>query len=138
LEHHPKFVEGVRLFNEHLFWEAHEALEIPWREDASPDREFHQGLIHCAAALHHFRLATQRREGRHGEKPATEAMVLRHLEGAKGQWEKARQRLERFRPRHFGMDVEGFLRGMEHALEGLEKGRGNFSDGRVPRIEIAG
>ncbi|HLF07201.1 MAG TPA: DUF309 domain-containing protein, partial [Thermoplasmata archaeon] len=65
MAHHPKLIEAVRHFNEHKFWEAHEALEVLWLADKSPDRAFFQGLIHCAAALHHLRLATTRREGRH-------------------------------------------------------------------------
>lgn len=136
MAHHPKFLEAVRLFNEHRFWESHEALEIPWKEEPTPAREFYQGLIHCAAALHHFRLATTRREGRHGEHEANDAQVARHLDGAKGQWEKAQRRLAAFRPRHAGLDVDAFLDGVKAALEGLDEGRAGFRAERVPRLHL--
>lgn len=136
MSRHPKFLEAIELFNQRKFWESHEALEVPWREDRTPGREFYQGIIHCAAALHHARLATLRREGRHGQKPATPAQVLRHLEGAKGQWEKAQSRLQRFRPRHAGLDVGGFLDAMGRVLEGIEDGRVNYSEEQAPRIVL--
>jgi len=136
LAHHPKFIEAVRLFNEHKFWEAHEALEVLWLADKSPDRAFFQGLIHCAAALHHLRLATMRREGRHGEHPATDAQVLRHLEGARGQWAKAGLRLGPFRPRHGGIGVDALVDGMARALDGLDEGRAVFRPGNVPELRL--
>lgn len=136
MTHHPELVEAVRLFNEHKFWEAHEALEILWLADKSPERAFFQGLIHCAAALHHLRLATTRREGRHGENPATDEQVRRHLEGAKGQWEKAWLRLEPFRPRHGGIAVDGFVDGMARALDGLDEGRAVFQSENVPELRL--
>lgn len=45
--------EGIRLFNEGLFWEAHEAWERLWLETALPEKRFIQGLIQIAAAWHH-------------------------------------------------------------------------------------
>ncbi|MFN2237777.1 MAG: DUF309 domain-containing protein [Thermoanaerobaculia bacterium] len=45
--------EGIRLFNEGLFWEAHEAWEAIWLVAAPPEKQFVQGLIQVAAAWHH-------------------------------------------------------------------------------------
>lgn len=51
----PDFKEGVRLFNERRFFEAHEAWEALWRRMAAgPEREAMQGLIQLAAACHHL------------------------------------------------------------------------------------
>lgn len=46
--------EGVRLFNEERFWEAHEALEEIWHPATGKDREIIQGLILSAAAFVHY------------------------------------------------------------------------------------
>lgn len=47
--------EGIRLFNEGYFFEAHEVWEGAWRAERGESRLFLQGLIQVAAGLHHFR-----------------------------------------------------------------------------------
>lgn len=44
--------EGAALFNAGLWWEAHEAWEGPWMSAQGQERQFIQGLILLAAALH--------------------------------------------------------------------------------------
>lgn len=44
--------EGTRLFNRGEWWEAHEAWEQVWMTSSGPERQFVQGLILLAAALH--------------------------------------------------------------------------------------
>jgi hypothetical protein len=46
--------EGVDLFNQERFWEAHEVLEEIWHPAAGADRDTIQGLILTAAALVHY------------------------------------------------------------------------------------
>ncbi len=45
--------EGIRLFNDRYFFEAHEVLEGVWREEHGELRFFLQGLIQICAAYHH-------------------------------------------------------------------------------------
>jgi len=45
--------EGIRLFNDRFFFEAHEVLEGVWREDHGGSKLFLQGLIQISAAYHH-------------------------------------------------------------------------------------
>ncbi len=45
--------EGIRLFNDGYFFEAHEVLEGVWREEHGEPRIFLQGLIQISAAYHH-------------------------------------------------------------------------------------
>ena len=45
--------EGIRLFNDRFFFEAHEVLEGVWREDHGESKLFLQGLIQISAAYHH-------------------------------------------------------------------------------------
>jgi predicted metal-dependent hydrolase len=46
--------EGVDLFNQERFWEAHEVLEEIWHPATGADRDTIQGLILTAAALVHY------------------------------------------------------------------------------------
>jgi predicted metal-dependent hydrolase len=46
--------EGIDLFNQERFWEAHEVLEEIWHPAAGVDRDTIQGLILTAAALVHY------------------------------------------------------------------------------------
>jgi uncharacterized protein len=52
---------GVALYNAGRFWQAHEALEIVWRQSVAPERSLWQGLIQAAAAMLH-----RERGNRHG------------------------------------------------------------------------
>jgi predicted metal-dependent hydrolase len=47
------FLEGVRLFNSHQYFEAHEALEAVWIRAVGERKTFLHGLIQVAAAFHH-------------------------------------------------------------------------------------
>jgi predicted metal-dependent hydrolase len=70
----PRYREGVRLFQQEHWFEAHEVLESLWRETPrGPDRELLQGLIQLAVSLEHWRRGNPR--------------------GARGQWEKAQGHL---------------------------------------------
>src|SRR6266571_7891609 len=46
--------EGIDLFNQERFWEAHEVLEEIWHPATGADRDTIQGLILTAAALVHY------------------------------------------------------------------------------------
>ena len=50
----PKVVEGIALFNQGLFFEAHEALEAAWREEAGPIREMYRGILQVAVGYYHL------------------------------------------------------------------------------------
>jgi len=51
-EHQGRFLEGVDLFNQGSFWEAHEAWEDVWKEKEDPQKKLLQGLIQVAAGYH--------------------------------------------------------------------------------------
>jgi uncharacterized protein len=84
---------------EHLragrFFEAHEELELAWRAAADVERDFYQGLVHVAVAWY------QAGRGNHV--------------GATRQLEKAGRRLERYEPRHEGLDVADLRRQVQAA-----------------------
>ncbi len=52
---------GVELFNQGLYWEAHEAWEEAWMPDRQgPDGGFYKGLIQVAAGCLHYRRENRR------------------------------------------------------------------------------
>ncbi len=63
---------GVERYNAGLFWQAHEALEVVWRQAPPPERPFWQGLIQAAAAMLH-----RERGNRHGLQAQGRAAMAR-------------------------------------------------------------
>lgn len=44
-------LEGINLYNQGLYWEAHEAWEFIWHTKKGRERAFYQAMIHVAAAM---------------------------------------------------------------------------------------
>lgn len=44
-ELHPMAVKGIALFDERHYWEAHEALEAAWLDEAGPARHLYKGIL---------------------------------------------------------------------------------------------
>lgn len=51
---HPKAAEGIRLFNEGKYFEAHEELEIAWNEETGPIRDLYRGILQVAVTYLHI------------------------------------------------------------------------------------
>ncbi len=54
------FHEGLRLFNEQEWFDAHETWEDIWVMASGPRKLFYQGLIQCAVVLEHVRRGNPR------------------------------------------------------------------------------
>jgi predicted metal-dependent hydrolase len=85
----PRYLEGIRYFNECEFFEAHEVWEDVWQEYTGPARKFYQGLIQVAVCLHHF-----------GNGNTT---------GAKKLYNSSRAYLEKYQPHYMGLNVDKLL-----------------------------
>src|SRR5687768_7583276 len=55
-----RYLDGIQLFNEHEFFEAHEAWEDVWHHVHGLKHEFYQGMIQAAVALEHYRRSNPR------------------------------------------------------------------------------
>ncbi len=93
--------EGIRLFNQQEFWEAHEAWEQVWRKYPDSWRLFLQGLIQLAAGLHQLRRGIY-----HG--------TVKHLRNA-------RWKLNLFPDRFLRMDVLALKNELEEILRAVER-----------------
>lgn len=102
---------GVDLFNEHRFWEAHEAWEAIWLQASGAEKTYLQGLIQLAAAYHHVMRGT--------------------LRGAPRLFAAALAKLDAFPARHLGIDrsavVESARRHHQRILAGEPVGESDFA-----------
>jgi uncharacterized protein len=89
-----RYLEGISLFRERRWFEAHEVLEALWRATPqSEERTYLQGLIQLAVCLEHWRRGNPR--------------------GARGQLEKARSRLDPLPEVFEGLALGDLLREFE-------------------------
>lgn len=81
--------EGIRLFNDRYFFEAHEVLEGVWREEHGEPRIFLQGLIQISAAYHHTQNG--------------------NMVGAVTLLERGSEKIRRYPPGYLGIDTISLL-----------------------------
>src|SRR3972149_1603882 len=104
------FAQGIRLFNEEYFFEAHEHLEDLWHVERGEPRLFLQGLIQVCAAFHHFQNG--------------------NLAGAVALLKRGADKMRKYPPRYMGLDAAGLLArgdpaaGADPAGERIERRRG--------------
>ncbi len=105
---------GGALFDDGMYWEAHEVWEEVWRMRAGrPDRDFLKGIIQGAAGMWH---ATQG-----------------NYKGAVSVMGRAVDYLEPYRPAKDGIDVEALSAALRAAVAAC---RAALVDGRPPAIEM--
>jgi uncharacterized protein len=117
------YLQGIQLFNEHEFFDAHEAWEDVWHTAYGIKHEFYQGMIQAAVALEHYRRSNPR------------GVLSLH----KSYPPKFRNVPDRF----MGLDVKRFLAAMEDALRPVtamdpvpERGRITLDPSHVPTITL--
>lgn len=108
--HDPRYLEGIRHFNERCFFEAHEVWEELWLDCENSERRFFQGLIQVAVCLHHF--------GRG------------NTLGARKLYHSSRAYLERYGATHQQLDIQALLADLEKCCAGILQGKD------YPQVEI--
>jgi predicted metal-dependent hydrolase len=109
--------EGVELFNNGRYWDAHEAWEREWTPDRKgPDSGFYKGLIQVAAGCLHYT--------RHNRR------------GAVNKWRSGADYLKPYLPRHHGLVLEPLVRSVEDYLEAMS-GRA-WPELKMPTIRQGG
>lgn len=110
--------EGIRLFNEEYFFEAHEVLEDLWHVERGEPRLFLQGLIQVCAAYHHFQNG--------------------NLVGAITLLERGSEKMRKYPPRYLGIDAMGLIAHIDadrKRIEAIQRGDSAETTLSFPRIE---
>ena len=117
------YLDGIQLFNEHEFFEAHEVWEDIWHMAYGLKHDFYQGLIQCAVALEHYRRSNPR--------------------GVLSLYQSYRPKFKNVPPMFMGLDVKQFLKDMHEVLSPVveanplpEKGTIQLDVGRVKKMEL--
>ena len=117
------YLEGIQLFNEHEYFDAHEAWEDVWHMSYGVKHDFYQGLIQCAVALEHYKRSNPR--------------------GVVSLYKSYQPKFEKVPAVFMGLDVTKFLAEMRAALRPVidadplpEKGGIELDLSRVPSIEL--
>jgi predicted metal-dependent hydrolase len=105
--------QGIELFNDGHFWEAHEAWERDWMPDRKgPDSGFYKGLIQVAAGCLHY---------------------MRHnRRGAVNKWKSGADYLRPYLPAHRGVRLQPLVDAVDGYLSAI--GGGKWPDLTMPRI----
>ena len=117
------YYDGIRLFNEHEFFDAHEVWEDIWRMAYGLKCSFYQGMIQCAVALEHYRRSNPR--------------------GVVSLSKSYPPKFNGVPDVFMGLDVKGFLGRMQEALRPVlesdplpAKGAIELDESTVPKIEL--
>ena len=117
----PLYLAGIAYFNQCDFFEAHEAWEELWTEYRGDLRQFYQGLIQAAVALHHFGNG--------------------NIRGARKVYHSSRNYLDPYRPTCIGLDLQTFLSQFDACFAEVAASQEEFPDisidpELIPEIEL--
>src|SRR5437773_6128699 len=115
------YYDGITLFNEHEFFDAHEVWEDIWHMAFGIKFEFYQGMIQCAVALEHYRRSNPR--------------------GVVSLFESYNRHFKDVPKIFMGLDVKSFLARMRNVLDPVlsanpipERGQIELDVSRAPTI----
>jgi predicted metal-dependent hydrolase len=111
-------LNGIELFNNGRFFEAHELWEEAWKRSGGAEKTLYQGLIHAAAAVIHTRRGNR--------------------DGAQSQFGKCAARLTPLAPRFMGLALEQLLADLRTYVEASRKDKNDDPlDSPPPVIRVA-
>ena len=117
------YYDGIRLFNEHEFFDAHEVWEDIWHMAYGLKHSYYQGMIQCSVALEHYRRSNPR--------------------GVISLYKSYQTKFVSVPPVFMGLKVPEFLASMKQVLSPVlnadpipEKGAITLDESTVPTIEL--
>tara|TARA_B100001250_G_C19703756_1_gene745990 strand:- start:637 stop:1002 length:366 start_codon:yes stop_codon:yes gene_type:complete len=109
------FLEGLILFNNKQFYEAHEYWEELWLEHHLEDKKFIQGLIQLTVAYYHLSTGNSK--------------------GALSLLNKSLDKIQLFVPRNRGMNIDLIVKTTKESIEMVDGGV-DFNWDIVPTLEV--
>lgn len=79
---------GIKLFNDLDFFSAHDFFEDIWIEAKRDEKDFFQGLVQISVGCYH--------------------LICGNIKGAKSQLSKGKQKLEKYKPFFYKIDLTNF------------------------------
>lgn len=110
---HPQAMEGLRLFAEGQYFEAHEALELAWREETGAVRELYRGILQAAVVYLHVKRG--------------------NYAGAVKVYERCMKWLRVWPETCRGVDVEGLRRNLVKVMDELKR----LGPGRIKEFDLS-
>lgn len=92
-QYDERYLAGIVLFNQGDFFEAHEAWEELWMDNAGEERRFVQSLIQAAVAILHF--------------------CNGNVRGARKLHKSSRDYMQPYESPYWGLDIHEFWRQMD-------------------------
>jgi hypothetical protein len=111
-------LDGIRLFNQARWFEAHEVLEEAWIAERSPLRRLYQGILQVGVGLHHARNG--------------------NLRGGLSLLDRGMHHLAAFEPERLGVDVGRLVREAAAARRALAApgGLAAYDWSQAPRVHM--
>ncbi len=116
----PLILEGIKLFNQGLYFECHEVIEDAWKEEQGPVRIMYQGILQIGVACYHVQKKNWR--------------------GAMKVLERGIPKTGRFTPSCMGIDIAQLLADAEAIRQELQRlgpeWLGEFDSRLFPKIQF--
>ena len=115
----PRVIKGIQLFNQKEFFNAHEELELAWRDETEPIRNLYRGILQIGVAYYHIQ--------------------HRNFTGAKKMFVRAEKWLSPYSGIYIGINIDKLKKDAAKVSRMLQNGELdaiNTSDGAIfPGIE---
>jgi hypothetical protein len=105
---------GVALFNDSNFFEAHDFFEDIWMEAASNEKEFFQGLVQISVGCYH--------------------LICGNLKGAESQLTKGISKLKKFEPEFYNINTGSLNIRVLYLVENIKYKKEILN--KIPIIEL--
>lgn len=111
--------QGVELFNDADFFAAHDFFETLWVESNRDDRLFFQGLVQISVGCYH--------------------LICGNLKGARNQFIKGTNKLKKYSPAYYNLELEKLLIAIESLTEEIDEslvsGDVVINLNKIPKLE---
>lgn len=111
--------QGVKLFNDADFFAAHDFFELLWVESNRDDKLFFQGLVQISVGCYH--------------------LIYGNYRGAKSQFIKGTNKLKKYSPAYYNLELEKLLFAIESLSEEINdsvvSGKVNIDLNKIPKLE---
>ena len=105
-------MDGIQLFNDGSYFEAHDHFEDMWMEAENNEKDFYQGLVQVSVGSYH--------------------LICGNNTGALSQYKKGVEKLENYRDSKRNIDLQKFLLEIKSFIEKIIV----FNSKKISNIEV--